>query len=206
MNSHESQRSSWLCRPSLVIMRRLSAVLTATVLCATSGCSLLPSGGADGVKTVVKADGGQQTVPNSSGSFASLFIAYDSASAQRLWDDNVPAGLPHLEGDPLQQGLYGDLADVDFDDQVVGLWSAGESGSCPAWLAEVRTGTDGSLVVTEGLDTDGNETCTDDNNAYRAVVLIDRDAVPDAGALRSEGTTDPDPFPLRVFVGAYPPA
>jgi len=157
------------------------------------------------VQTLVKIEGGQQSVPDTSDTFASLFVAYDSASAQRLWDDNVPAGLSRRDGDPVEDGLYGDLADVDFDEQVVGLWSAGESGSCPGWLANVRTREDGALILGRDEDTGGNDGCTDDYNPYRTVVALDRDAVPIADALASEGFTGEPPIQLRVFVAEYPP-
>jgi len=64
--------------------------------------------------------------------FGVLEVAYDDSTVRALWDAVVPPGLPARSGDPHEPGLYGDLADVDLDEQAVVLWSSGESGSCPS--------------------------------------------------------------------------
>lgn len=115
---------------------------------------------------------------------ALLEIAHDQATAQRLIDDNVPGDLADgPEGEPWVDGRHGDLADVDLDTHVVAVYTAGRSGSCPEWVADVTTGADGVVVGTE-VPTRG--ACTDDFNPYRTVVAVERDRLPAADELPAD--------------------
>ncbi|MHA3948765.1 hypothetical protein [Cellulomonas bogoriensis] len=109
--------------------------------------------------------------------FARLEVAYDEQAARQMWDGNVDPALPVREGNPLEPGVYGDLGDVDLQTQVLALYSAGQSGSCPQWPVSVTT-SDGVVQVEVTEDLQGGDGCTDDYNPYRALVVVDRDEVP----------------------------
>src|SRR5690625_239637 len=108
-------------------MRTIRAVLAWTAVLMLAGCSWPPG---SSVETLAKVDGWRGGY-EAAEPFAVLELAYDDTTARTLWRENVPDGLPDRDGDPLEQGVYGDLADVDLDRQVVGLVSTGQSGSCP---------------------------------------------------------------------------
>lgn len=186
-------------------MSRLSASLRAAAsvasVLALGGCS----SGPDDLRTLAKVDDWRQGLSTPDGVFSALEVAYDAETAQRLWDENVQGTLPVREGGPAETGVYGDLADVDFDDQVVALWSSGQSGSCPRWLSDVRLDEAGAVVVSEDVDTGGQQGCSDDRHVYRTVVVLDRSAVPDQRDLSAATATDDDAsFPARVLLAAYP--
>ena len=159
-----------------------SAVAGAVTLGLLAACG--SGGDADAVPTLAKTDGWRSgldttSFPSQAG-FAVLELAYDEAGALALWDAAVPDGLPAASGDPVDVGIYGDLADVDLTTHVVGLWSSGQSGSCPGWLDAARI-EDGELWL---VDADGGPgECTTDYNAYSQVVVLERDRVPPAGSL-----------------------
>lgn len=137
--------------------------------------------------------------------FSALEVAYDAETARRMWQENVPPGLPARGGDPTRPGVYGDLADVDFGEQAVAVWSGGQSGSCPGWLAQVRLAEATRVVVTEDLDSGTGNACSSDRNVYRTVVVIERDQLPSEQSLASAHATDDDPeHPAEVFLAAYP--
>lgn len=183
---------------------RLLPVLGA-VLALAAGCSSgTGSVGADG--TLAKLDGWRDGMTHDDVGFAVLELAYDDATARTLWDENVPDGLPQAEGNPLGAGVYGDLADVDFTEQVVGLYSSGQSGSCPAWVGDVTTDSDGVVTVTRAEDLQGGDGCTDDYNPFRVVIVIDRADVPSQDALGSaRGTVDGNDV-LGLDLAEYSPA
>lgn len=109
--------------------------------------------------------------------FSMLEVAYDDATAERLWAEQVPGGLPRAPttaGAPAAPGVYGDLADVDLATHVVAVWSSGESGSCPTWLTGLRTTDEG--VVPEEFT--GYDACTGDYNPYRLVIAVPREDLP----------------------------
>ena len=133
--------------------------------------------------------------------FGVLEVAYDDATVRALWDAVVPPGLPARSGDPHEPGLYGDLADVDLDEQAVVLWSSGESGSCPSWFGGVRTEDDVVRVTTAG---EGG-TCTADYQPYQVLVAVDRDDVPPPDELPSaRGAFGGGADHLRLVVSAFP--
>lgn len=142
------------------------------------------------VVTLAKTDGWRQgldptSIPGEVG-FAVLELAYDDAAATALWSAAVPEDLPTASGDPADAGLHGSLEDVDLAQQVVGLWSSGQSGSCPGALASVAT--DGRTVqLVETQDLQGGNACTDDYNPYSQVVVLDRDQVPTQETLPVDG-------------------
>jgi hypothetical protein len=181
---------------------RTAAVLGAVLLLAV-GCSFGgPGGKAPG--TLAKIDGWREGMTVEDVPFAVLEIAFDVATAQALWDENVPDDLPRLEGDPASAGVYGDLADVDLTTHVVGLYSSGQSGSCPGWVRDVRTDGDGSVNVTTAVDMQGGDGCSDDYNPFRVVLALDRDDVPAQDALDARGTVDGRGV-LEVLVTEYRP-
>lgn len=128
------------------------------------------------VRTLATVDGWRDGLEVPSG--ALLEIAFDDEAAQRLVTDNVPADLAAgPDGEPWVDGGHHDLADVDLATHVVAVYSAGRSGSCPEWVADVAGGDAGVAVTTE-VPTRG--ACTDDFNPYRTVIVIDRDRLPTA--------------------------
>jgi nucleotide-binding universal stress UspA family protein len=130
-------------------------------------------------------------------SSALVEIAYDRETAERAWDENVPEGLPEREGDPVEDGLYGTLDDVDFERQAVVVWSAGQSGSCPGWLADIETSGD---EVRAEHGSAGAGACTDDYNPYRMVLAVDLDRLPPPGDLPLPPPTE---TPTGAAVRAY---
>lgn len=161
----------------------VAAVLAAGL--ALSGCTASGTTVGALAKTAGWRDGAADGTRLLDGWSAQLELAYDATTAGALWDSVVRDGLPDASGRPERAGRYGDLADVDFATQVVGLWSAGESGSCPEWLASVTTSGAGEVSVRTGHDGD---TCTADYVFYSEVVVLDRSAVPPADALPATAT------------------
>lgn len=147
---------------------------------------------ADGtaVVTLAKADGWREgldpaSMPGEAG-YGVLELAYDEAAASALWSAAVPDDLPAATGDPVDAGRYGSLDDVDLAEQLLGLWSAGQSGSCPGRLASVAT--DGDVVrLVEVQDLQGGDGCTDDYRPYSQVVVLDREQVPAEDRLPVDG-------------------
>lgn len=131
---------------------------------------------------------------------ALLEIAFEEETARRLVADNVPTDLPAGPDDePWEDGRHDDLDDVDLATHVVAVYSAGRSGSCPEWVAEVSTHGDG-VVVGTAVPTRGG--CTYDFNPYRTVIAIERDQVPQPEALPAARDLGYDVDPDAVVV--YP--
>ena len=171
--------------PRAHVARALAGALALALLAA---CGQAADSAA--VPTLAKLDGWRPGVdpaeiPGSAG-FAVLELAYDEADARALWDATVPDGLPDASGSPAVAGIYGDLADLDLTTQVLGVWSSGQSGSCPGWLGSVDT-SDGEVAVVEVQDLQGGDGCTDDYNPYSQVVVLGRDQVPAAESLPVAG-------------------
>ena len=114
-------------------------------------------------------------------------IADDVDTAERAWQENVPDGLGEGDAGVGEPGGYGSLDDVDFTRQAVVVWHAGESGSCPGWLADIVT-EEGAVTIEQGVHAPGDG-CTDDYNPYRMVLAVDRDRLPEAGDLPTEDVT-----------------
>lgn len=132
------------------------------------------------VRPLAKADGWRQGLMDSLDGehpYALVEVAFDRATADRAWAANVPSDLAEGTGAPAEPGRYGNLDEVDFDTQAVVVWSSGQSGSCPGWLADVDTDGEGTVSVTTGQTP--ADACTDDYNAYRMVLAVDLDRLPD---------------------------
>lgn len=127
------------------------------------------------VVPLVKAHGWRESLDRDWS--ALVEIAYDRATAATAWADNVPDDLPVADRDDAEPGVYASLADVDFAQQAVVVWSAGESGSCPQWLGDIRTD-DGGGTIHLNRDTAGGPVCTEDYTPYRMLVAVDRDRLP----------------------------
>jgi hypothetical protein len=153
------------------------------------GAGTDPEAAAEGVVPLAKVEGWRSGFEHAEMPFAVMEIAQDADTAELAWRENVPDGLPPGEGVPDEFGLYGDLAAVDFDRQAVVVWSSGESGTCPAWLFDVRTRDDGAVEL-EQRDTtslvEEDVMCTMDYRPYRMVLAVDRDLLPDAAELPTE--------------------
>ncbi|MFW6296752.1 MAG: hypothetical protein ACOC04_06135 [Halothece sp.] len=65
------------------------------------------------------------------------------------------------------------------------VWSGGQSGICPGWLADIHWGEAGVLNIEEGQYSPSG-ICTMDYNPYRMVLAIDRDQLPPAEELPTE--------------------
>ncbi len=148
-----------------------------------------PPDGEGPVRRLAKAEDWREGLRRDDESWEALAeIAYDRAAAQRAWEANVPADLPRDPADPVQPGVFVTLADVDFAQEAVVVWSAGESGSCPEWVADLRTDADGTVHL--DLDSAGGPACTADYNPYRMVLAVDRDRLPDPSALPTDDVAD----------------
>ena len=177
-----------------------AAAVSAVAALALGGCS----SGTDEPRTLARVDDWRQGA-RPGGDSPSLEVAYDATSAQRLWDENVPSALPDREGDPTEEGRYGDLADVDVDDQVVALWSGDQSGGCAQWLSGVSREEAGGVVLSEDGEAGPGDACSDVRVLYRTVVVLDRSAVPDEATVATTDATDDDrSFPRPVHLTAYP--
>lgn len=155
------------------------ASLAMMLLAACGGSSPDGSGGAGGangpaVQPLAKTDDWRPGLPYDLG-FGVVEIAYDRETADRAWQENVPGDLPERDGQPAEPGRYGDLGSVDFDTHAIVVWSSGQSGSCPGWLADIRTGADGTVELETGGDMGA---CTADYHAYRMLLAVERDRLP----------------------------
>ncbi len=138
-----------------------------------------PAYDSDGpVRTLATADGWRAGLDHPG--YELLEIAYDRETAERAFADNVPEGLPHGDGDPWRDGLHADLDTVDWDREVIAVWSGGRSGSCPSWVDDVDLD-HGTVLVRSASPSQGG--CTADFNAFRTVLAIDRDRLPPVEAL-----------------------
>jgi hypothetical protein len=104
-----------------------------------------------------------------------LEIAYDRRTGERAFAENVPDDLPTDVRHVAEDGLHAGLDTVDWDREVLVVWSAGRSGSCPVWVEDVRT-EGGRVEVSTVSPSQG--ACTSDFNPYRAVLAVARDRVP----------------------------
>lgn len=175
-------------------MRQVAAmVIAAMMLATTAACAdaVQPVSGVvavDGpVTPLAKVEGWRQGPAGDP--YGLLEIAFDQATAERAWQDNVPPGLPMVSGDPQLPGRYGDLSAVDFTRQALVVWSSGESSGCPAWLADIRTTGAGVIELQLGApdqsesDAEVIMVCTSDYRPYRMVLAVDRDRLPQPGDL-----------------------
>jgi hypothetical protein len=80
-------------------------------------------------------------------------------------------------GRPLRPGIYGDPAGVDFATEVLVVFSSGQSGTCPGWLAGIDVDDTGTVRITTGRHV-ASGVCTDDYRHYRMVLAVSRDLVP----------------------------
>lgn len=153
-------------RRTLVSALCLLLLGSAAVGCSTRG-AVVPLAKADGWS------GGSDLSP-----YAVLEIAFDRGTAEEMWRQNVPAGLQERSGVPAESGIYGELANVDFEQQAVVLWSSGQSSSCPEWLDNLTADNTGTVEVKTRSVADSNDGCTADYATYRMIVSVGRDQVP----------------------------
>lgn len=141
------------------------------------GGSDAPGNGEVGAVTVLaKADGWRDGLQESAGHpYLWIEVATDPATARQAWEDNVPTELPRGEGRPDEPGLYVPFEDIDLDTQALVVVSSGESGTCPAWVEDLRVLADRVEVDLGSVD---ELACTDDFNPYRLVLAVDRDRLP----------------------------
>ena len=184
----------------------------AVLLVAVSGCSLFQPGPAplaDGITVLARVEDwraeltsdpdGSRVVPE-----VLVEVAYDEATARRAWAANVPDGLPQRSGQPGANGVHGDLADVDFAEQALVVYSSGQSGSCPAWLVDVSFA-DGVLGVAETHQIPaGDNGCNDSRVPYRLVLAVDRDKLPHADVLPVERVRIDERDASDALVATYP--
>jgi hypothetical protein len=160
-------------------LTELSETYGATAICFEVEAA--PEPPAETIDTLAKVSGWRDGLTEEHGmAFAVLEVADDREAAEVAWRDNVADDLPPRDVDlPAEPGVYGGLDQVDFERQVVVVWSSGESGSCPEWLTDIDS-SDGAITVEREATA---AMCTDDHNAYRLVLAVDRDRLPDADAL-----------------------
>lgn len=166
--------------------RMVAALLAVWAVSACSGAFLSVHEGrplADGVTILARIDGwrseltsdpdGTRQVPD-----LLLEISYDEATARAAWADNVPGDVPAGSGDPGEFGIHADLDDVDFSQDAVVVYSAGQSGSCPAWLVDATYAAGAFDVVESDEVPEGSDGCSDVRVPYRLVLAVDRDKLP----------------------------
>jgi len=184
-------------------VRSTGVVLAMVVTLLTSaGCGVLPGLGSESLITLAKVDGWREGFELPPDTFAVLEVAYDSETAQQMSDENLTSDLPERSGDPRDPGRFGDLDDVDFDQQAVALWSGGQSGSCPGWVADVEM-VDSVVVVTENAEEP--QGCSDDYNPFRVLVVVDRSDLPEPGELATTKARSSNAhIGKQVLLAAYP--
>jgi hypothetical protein len=157
-----------------------------------------PAGGdSPAVRTLAKMDQwspGFATAFGNEFPYAALEIAYDRPTAQRAWDDLAVDRLAARTGKPLKEGMYAPLESVDFATEAVVVWSSGQSGSCPGWVANITTEGGRTAVTTmdtsDGPHAKGTVTfCTSDYRSYSMVLAVDRDRLPPASELPTDAVT-----------------
>jgi len=109
--------------------------------------------------------------------YAVLEIAYSAHAARLAWQQNLPPGQTRRTGLPSLPGMYGSLDDVDMTTQAVVVFSSGQSGSCPDWLADVQVQSSGSVKLTTDAGTH-KQPCRMDYREYRLVLAVDRAKLP----------------------------
>ena len=184
----------------------------AVVLVVCAGCSA-PSVSAEpdtGVQVLAKADGLRALL---GGFHGVVEVAYDEGAAAQAWAENVPADLARRFGEPELPGLYGDLADVDFDREVLVVYSSGQSGTCPEWLTGAEVTEQGTVQLTTTstprlfATVHGKRVglCTADRRDYRLVLAVDRDRLPPISGLPTTRVQFDDEQPFGGgLVTTYP--
>ncbi|MEN0130551.1 MAG: hypothetical protein AAGC49_13990 [Brevundimonas sp.] len=167
---------------------RIAAALLAGILL-LGGCTSDSDDPVEGFTTLAKGD--RSPVETS----YVLEVAYDEATARQMWDDVVDENLPKGSGDPTARAIYGNLDDVDFDSQVVALFSSGESSTCPSFLSGLST--EGTTIAATTTTPGADGPCTADYHPYVQVVAVDKGDLPAAGELPGakltmDGTAMPD--------------
>lgn len=150
------------------------------------------------VRTLATVEGWREALEGESDIYARLEIAYDRETGEQAFADNVPDDLPAGDGDPWEDGLHADLGTVDWDREVIAVYTGGRSGSCPEWVTGVLVEAE-SVRLEMGSPSQG--VCTSDYNGFRTVVAIDRGRVPEPDALPMPAN---DGFPETRDVVLYP--
>ena len=132
---------------------------------------------------------------------AAVEIAYDRPTAELAWDELAADGLPPREGKPRKPGLYAPLDSVDFATEAVVVWSSGQSGTCPSWVANIATDAGRIAVTTQDTSdipkrpvkvekgTFSGTLCTDDYRSYSMLLAVDLDRLPEASELPTDAVT-----------------
>lgn len=150
------------------------------------------------LEPLAKADGWRGELEPTATPFAVVEIAYDRETAEAAWHENVPGEVE--ERGSTGPGVFGDLDRVDFGEEAVIVWSSGESGSCPGWLADIDTA-QGRVVLERDRDKSRlSDACTADYRPYRMILAVDRERLPAADELP---ITDVEGVPDGL-VDAYP--
>jgi hypothetical protein len=159
-----------------------------------------------GIRVLAKADGWRADIADLNiGYYAIVEVAYDESSAAQAWQANRPDAPVERSGLPEQPGVYGDLAGVNFTAEAVVVFSSGQSGSCPGWLAGINADPSETVDLTTGeAMLDGNA-CTDDYDPYRLILAVDRELLPDPEQLpTTDVTIDGRTLGPDSIVTAYP--
>lgn len=92
---------------------------------------------------------------------------------------------------------------MHFDSHAVVVWSSGQSGTCPGWLADV--GVEGNTVHVETGEHVAGHGCNDDYNPYAMVVAVPRSRLPEASLLpTADVIVDGRSHGLESIVDLYP--
>ena len=113
-----------------------------------------------------------------------LVVAYDAASAAKLWTATRAVRDAGHGGPAGEYGVYADLGSVDFTRQAVVVLESAGSSSCPTSLVDVRPLKAGAveLVTTTARP---EAFCTADLHAFTEFVAVDRDLLPASTGLAS---------------------
>jgi hypothetical protein len=112
-----------------------------------------------------------------------LVVAYDAASAAKLWTATRVVRDARHGGPAGEYGVYADLGSVDFSRQAVVVLESAGSSSCPTSLVDVRPLTAGAVELVTTARPEGF--CTADLHAFTEFVAVDRDLLPAATGLAS---------------------
>lgn len=129
-------------------------------------------------------------------------IILDRDAAEAAWRELGAHTMEPRSGEPRDAGVYGALDDVDFDSHAVVVWSSGQSGSCPGWLAGIEAADDVVEIQTDEYSPDSG--CTDDYNPYAMLVAVPRSRLPEVSLLPMEAIVDGRSHGLQSVIDMYP--
>lgn len=133
-----------------------------------------------------------------------LEVIDNRSDAEEVWSQIAPSEpASDQDGPPVEEGVYGSPDDVDFDAEVMAVFtsSSGET-TCPSWLEGLTTSPDGYEIHETAIRPE----CGDGDLPYTMIVSLDRAVFVDLDDLPSEDYPIPEDtvIPAEQLVTMYP--